>query len=1177
MTESTRCPQCSGEMPANFPPGVCPACLLKQGMSPSTLTGAAGEESSAGDSHVSGLGRRHSWTPPTPAELAPRFPQLEIAELLGQGGMGAVYKVRQKELDRWAALKILPGEVASDPNFAERFQREARALAQLSHQHIVTVYEFGQRDGVFFLLMEFVDGVTLRQAIRAGTSGNPVSGRALAAGPVQLPAASALPLTGNDHGMAFPPHSPLAATIDAPQALAIVTQLCDALQFAHEEGIVHRDIKPENILIDKRGRVKIADFGLAKLLGKQPNFPTLTGTHQIMGTPVYMAPEQMEGTKGVDHRADIFSLGVVFYELLTGELPLGRFAPPSQKYSLDVRLDEVVLRTLEKEPDRRYQQASEVKLDVESIRSQPVAGIPTKQESPRHSWTLRRLAMLLSIAVLGTFVCLAGFVVVANGLYYSLFKPQPAYIDISDISSGNSYKSQTFVSPPAIDWELRRIEQQRQEQTRQQQLELAARDPLEVNAVVQFTADGVKLHPRSIGSLLTPEQRILVEKILTDIHREYLKAEAGHCEFETENAFQTVTISPFGEDLVRLENELWTAVDTQLPISAQKLLRLNLPLYTDHTQRLPQVSTSDGEGNPFGSAGGSGGMAMFSESSPVGAGSFGGSGMMGHMEAPAYLRYQQLLGWKQTYLPMHISIGRRGKWFTWTLKHRTPEVRPAAAAYASEPAMQIVTLDHGEAPELPSGLKRFWREAGSDGVVSTGGDSATSATIPLNDSPEAAYQRQHQALITRQWKKYADTFTEEARDEFSFLMLLGCRDDEGAVFMEAMRKACPVLNRRPDELKVSLNDFAQKYRQTPPTPAEFRAAATPFIRQVLGEQSKAFFKNVEEIRHKDAGNLAATDIEWGALKMLSTDENEAHGSLVGLADFPAEHGNPITFKRQNGQWKIDSLEELPMHLESFLSGELKRSPRSSLPSPPDRSFEVTRSLDVSLRELDALRAADKTPWEVVEQRANELLAKYTTPADKGRIHWMAAHVYGQSDIRGHAADVIRHAQEALKYERDPVQRGWLYMCLGDAAGLEPKSKEEATRWYLKGYLELLSFNLPDKAPELPSVGKYGGDLRGSSNGEVDSELIGIEVKRAAEMKARQDAEFTRELVSRRDIYIRQLADLDARGNPLDGKDAKPESQLRAIATEVLRDQTAIEQLLKRVALSKPILDEKPPE
>ena len=136
--------------------------------------------------------------------------------------------------------------------------------------------------------MEYVDGVNLRQAIRSG-------------------------------GM-----SP-------KEALAIVPQICDALQFAHDEGIVHRDIKPENILVDKRGRVKIADFGLAKLLGHAPGDVSLTGTQQVMGTLRYMAPEQMEGTKAVDHRADIYSLGVVFYELLTGELPIGRFAPPSKK------------------------------------------------------------------------------------------------------------------------------------------------------------------------------------------------------------------------------------------------------------------------------------------------------------------------------------------------------------------------------------------------------------------------------------------------------------------------------------------------------------------------------------------------------------------------------------------------------------------------------------------------------------------------------------------------------------------------------------------------------------------------------------------------------------------------------------------------------------------------------
>jgi serine/threonine protein kinase len=281
---------------------------------------------------------------PEPAELGPYFPQLEILELLGHGGMGAVYKARQRQLNRIVALKILPTETAADPAFAERFQREARALAHLNHPHIVTVHDFGgppsspgteigsggnppeggTASGLCYFVMEFVDGSNLRRLLESGH-------------------------------------------LAPREALAIVPQICDALQYAHDEGVVHRDIKPENILIDRKGRVKIADFGLAKLLGRAPESFGLTGSNQVMGTPHYIAPEQVERPLAVDHRADIYSLGVVFYEMLTGELPLGRFAPPSQKVHVDVRLDDVVLRSLEKEPERRYQQASEVKTAVEKI------------------------------------------------------------------------------------------------------------------------------------------------------------------------------------------------------------------------------------------------------------------------------------------------------------------------------------------------------------------------------------------------------------------------------------------------------------------------------------------------------------------------------------------------------------------------------------------------------------------------------------------------------------------------------------------------------------------------------------------------------------------------------------------------------------------------------------------
>lgn len=311
------CPNCQRELPANAPMGLCPECLMKAGLA----AGTTGQFSSASSGPRLG--------PPQLDELRAMFPQLEILELIGRGGMGAVYRARQPKLNRLVALKILlPGRHA-DPSFAERFQREAQMLAQMSHPNIVVVHDFGEVDGLFFLLMEHVDGMNLRQLQHAHR-------------------------------------------LSPPEALAIVPPVCEALQYAHHQGIVHRDIKPENILVDTKGRVKIADFGIAKILVGTAQGPALTGEHDIIGTPHYMAPEQIEKPATVDQRADIFSLGVVLYELLTGELPIGRFDPPSHKVQIDVRLDEVVLRALEKQPERRYQQAAQFKTEVETVaQSQP--------------------------------------------------------------------------------------------------------------------------------------------------------------------------------------------------------------------------------------------------------------------------------------------------------------------------------------------------------------------------------------------------------------------------------------------------------------------------------------------------------------------------------------------------------------------------------------------------------------------------------------------------------------------------------------------------------------------------------------------------------------------------------------------------------------------------------------
>ncbi len=309
------CPECGSMMPEGAPHDLCPKCLLQAGLKRTTVELSAGEKSSG----------TQKPTAPDPIDLAKQLPQLDIGELLGQGGMGFVYKAKQRHLDRDVALKILHAELQQDPTFAKRFEREAQALAKLNHPNIVSIFDSGHTEaGDYYFVMEFVDGVNLRDVLQSGH-------------------------------------------LEPAKALAIVPQVCEALEYAHGQGIVHRDIKPENILIDGSGQVKIADFGLAKLVDATGENENLSHVGQRMGTAHYMAPEQAQGATDVDHRADIYSLGVVFYELLTGELPIGRFSAPSRSVKLDGRLDKVVLKTLESRPDKRYQHASDLKTEIEFI------------------------------------------------------------------------------------------------------------------------------------------------------------------------------------------------------------------------------------------------------------------------------------------------------------------------------------------------------------------------------------------------------------------------------------------------------------------------------------------------------------------------------------------------------------------------------------------------------------------------------------------------------------------------------------------------------------------------------------------------------------------------------------------------------------------------------------------
>ena len=287
-----------------------------------------------------------SWTPPSDTEIARLFPQYEMLGLIGRGGMGAVYRARQVELDRHVAIKLLPLEVSVDKEFADRFRREARAMAKLSHPNIIAVHDFGTtHEGHLFFSMEFVEGANLHEII---------------------------------HGPGITPR----------QALALAAQVCDALAYAHGKGVVHRDIKPANVMVDAESHVKVADFGLARLMEANPENFGMTVSGIVMGTPAYMAPEQTRGMN-VDHRADIYSLGVMLYEMLCRETPQGVFDPPSMRAAVDVRVDHVVARAMAQQPERRFQSSTEMKLAVEHIRTTPMmraghgapAALPPKPQS----------------------------------------------------------------------------------------------------------------------------------------------------------------------------------------------------------------------------------------------------------------------------------------------------------------------------------------------------------------------------------------------------------------------------------------------------------------------------------------------------------------------------------------------------------------------------------------------------------------------------------------------------------------------------------------------------------------------------------------------------------------------------------------------------------------------------
>ncbi|MBB5032392.1 protein kinase domain-containing protein [Prosthecobacter vanneervenii] len=267
-------------------------------------------------------GQATDWEPPLAEELEPCFPGYTDFRFLDRGGMGAVYSALQNSLERRVAVKILPPDLGNDTLFVDGFHREARLLARLQHPHVVAIYDFGRNAaGHLFIVMEYVDGTSLLEIMKKDR----------------------LPLQ---------------------RTLQVIAQVCEALQFAHDHGVIHRDIKPTNILIDSRDNVRVADFGLARLAKAEGTTTTQTRSSMIMGTPVYAAPEQRRLGNDVDHRADIFSLGVTLYEMITGHFPVGVFEAPSKKAGSPPGLDKIVTKALRENPAERYQSATEMRQAV---------------------------------------------------------------------------------------------------------------------------------------------------------------------------------------------------------------------------------------------------------------------------------------------------------------------------------------------------------------------------------------------------------------------------------------------------------------------------------------------------------------------------------------------------------------------------------------------------------------------------------------------------------------------------------------------------------------------------------------------------------------------------------------------------------------------------------------------
>lgn len=368
----------------------------------------------------------------------------EVTAPIAAGGMAEVFLARDQLLGRQVALKILHPEYARDKSFIERFRREARAAASLNDPHIVSVFDWGSDDGTYYIVMEYVKGMSLRQLIE--TEG---------------------------------PLEPL-------RAAGIAADVCAALEFAHEQGIIHRDIKPANIAITASGQTKVMDFGIARQSRDSSQTVTQTGT--VIGTAAYLSPEQAQGMS-VDQRSDVYSVGVVLYEMLTGAVPFTADTPVAVAYKhvgetprtpskvnadVPAQMDAIVMKALAKNPDNRYQSAGDMRADLaRAAAGRPVMATPLLSEDetaivPRSEMTAvtrrggdRTALMARPVSqpdrrrravYFLTFLLFLGLIVGAVALVFSLFGGGGAKIPVPDVVGMTLDEAQNTLEQQGFHW-----------------------------------------------------------------------------------------------------------------------------------------------------------------------------------------------------------------------------------------------------------------------------------------------------------------------------------------------------------------------------------------------------------------------------------------------------------------------------------------------------------------------------------------------------------------------------------------------------------------------------------------------------------------------------------------------------------------------------------------------------